>query len=287
MILLAQAGNPPVAPAQQQANVSRFTYIEPGPLTGYSLAGLKEGPSLNMGKGPKPEHVTQGAVGNCALPAALAASAHVNPGAVANMISESRADVFSKRESDEIFRYWTTRVITVRFRSDLVMVSSLLYQSGEPSSLIYASSPEPICWLSYIEKAYATLRGGNSYNGLNNLTHPKKVMEDVVGMPENIDLKQKLVFSARSYEDYQPFTDKGLHQILAEAAKCPTIAISSKSDNIVPGIVGNHSYAILGFSDGKVHIYNPHGQDATARADVKLPLDKFKRAFSHLYRTCP
>lgn len=217
---------------------------------------------------PKAEDVIQGYIGNCPLAAVLVAVAHAKPALLKSMISEQTADVVSKDKSDANFSVKTDKLLTVQFRKgNPVEMSRLLYHNKD-GDLVYASASRSVSWVSFIEKAYAVLRGGNSYNGLNDTTtlngppSANKVMEDVVG----------------DYEFAVPTStsDKDLLAVLADAKKYPTIAASNAKLPESSPIVASHGYAVMGVASKTVLLRNPWGG---AEANKKISVTDFKSAF--------
>jgi hypothetical protein len=219
-------------------------------------------------KDPQAADVIQGSIANCPLAAVLAAVAHTQPTLLKGMIGEQTVDVVSKDKSDPTWSVKTNKLLTVQFRKGSpVEMSRLLYHNGE-NDLVYARASRNVSWVSFIEKGYAVLRGGNSYNGLNDTTTlngpptANKVMEDVVG--------------AYEYTAPAATADKDLLAILARAKTKATIAASQATLPDESPVVANHGYAVMGVSGNTVLLRNPWGGES---ADKKLPLKDFKTAF--------
>lgn len=241
---------------------------EPAPVFMHRNLTLKNVVTGLFDGNPKAEDVIQGAIGNCPLAAVLVAVAHTKPALLKNMLSEQTGDVVSKDKSDVKFSVKTDKLLTVQFRKgNPVEMSRLLYHNKD-NDLVYANASRDVSWVSFIEKAYAVLRGGNSYNGLNDTTTvngpptANKVMEDVVG-----DFEFAVPASS---------SDKDLLAVLAKAKTKATIAASQNELPENSPIVAHHGYAVMGVAGGTVLLRNPWGGTA---ADKKLPLKDFKTAF--------
>src|SRR5262249_45301017 len=161
-----------------------------------------------------------------------------------------------------------------------VSISNRLYHD-DGGALVYAHSPSGVGWISFIEKAYAVLRGANSYNALNKPTAlgkpptARQVMEDVVGLSEQIDLIHECALPSNTMD--MKLTDKHLEAVLSKARHSPTIAVSRKNSQGLP-IVTDHTYAVMHFTEGHVQLRNPWDIEAPREtpADVRLSLEDFK-----------
>jgi hypothetical protein len=217
---------------------------------------------------PKAEDVMQGYIQNCELAAVLVAIAHTTPTLLTNMISEQTTDVVSKDKFEEKVSVKTDKLLTVQFRKgNPVEMSRLLYHN-KGNELVYAKSSRGVSWVSFLEKAYAVLRGGNSYNGLNDTTTlngppaPDKVMNDVVG-----DLEFAVPAKTK---------DKDLLAMFASARKHPTIAASNAELPEESPIVGSHGYAVMGVKGKTVLLRNPWGGKD---ANKEISIADFKSSF--------
>jgi len=283
-VLVAEAGAPVsdvVTDAGSAASVVEL--VEPEPVFGQPVALQDVNLPLFTGDPavPAEEDVMQGALDNCPVAAILAALAHVAPESVAGMIARSTADVRSRRRSDphDSFPYRTDRLYTVQIRGgNPVRVSSFLYYTA--GAIAYAHSPDDrAAWMSYIEKAYAVFRGGNSYNHLGRATQAGEapttntVMEDLAGPYDFADIGEGRLY--RSGADSAPLSDAILRDMLAQADQRATITASQDSgvpENVVP----NHAYTVLGRSRSTVSLRNPQGG---SDAVVTFAFDQFKTIF--------
>jgi hypothetical protein len=133
--------------------------------------------------------------------------------------------------------------------------------------------------MSYIEKAYAVMRGGGSYNRLGRTSHVgeaptvNRVMEDLAGPYDFADLVENQMY--RSASDTVPLTDAMLRDMLSSAGQRATVAASAGS-GIPSGVVPNHAYAVLGRSRTTVLLRNPQGG---AGAEVSFTLEEFRSNF--------
>lgn len=257
--------------------------VEPG-------AGLRVTPAtlravalpLFGGQGPRPHEVIQGQGGNSSLAAVLVAMAHARPQMLCDMITERRAAVCSRLASDARCRWWTDRLYAVQFRHHApVRLSSLLYHSAD-GRLMYASTPNGVGWASFIEKAYAVLRGNNSYNELNDTTplhqppSATQVMDDLVGPHDVFDLGHNRVFFHNGQAG--ALTPGDLQHVVERAGRLPTIAVALDTHVPVPGIMARHGYGVLGVtgSSNMVRLCHPSGGPD---AQVVFSLTDFGRAF--------
>lgn len=204
--------------------------------------------------------------------ATLAALAYAKPHRIKNMISTRGASVTahvqdtseisptSKEVKEETVLY------KVRFaEGDPVEVSGLLWTRD--GKLVYALSTEGALWPSIIEKAYVFGHGGNSYETVSNSVTPHEAMRNILGSVIELRLKEK---------------PRNLTSVLKRANSRPTVADTWKAfvpPNTptgfkVPGILENHTYAVLGFENGKVSVF-----DVLDGAVIDVALNTFKQAF--------
>jgi hypothetical protein len=193
--------------------------------------------------------VEQGDIGDCVLPAVLAAMAHTSIGRqkIRAMIRiNNKVQVRSK----DLGKVRVSRgLVTVAFpgHKDPVPISRLLYREG--NRLVYSRSRKKGAgWVSFIEKAYA-VKLGFDYAKLRNIDHGT-VFRDLMGAPpEEMQLRKS---------EGEPLLLKKtspLAKMMKEAARFPTIATTPKSKtkggfntphgaNI--GLMANHGLAVLG-----------------------------------------
>lgn len=238
---------------------------------------------------PSVEDVVQGSLDNCPVAAILAALAHVAASSVAGIVQRSTADVRSRRSSDppESFPYASSHLYTVQFRAGSpVQVSSFLYYTQ--GGIAYAHSPEDrASWMSYIEKAYAVFRGGNSYNRLGRTTQMgeaptvNRVMEDLAGPYDFADLVDSLMY--RSGAESAALTDAGLREMLGRADQRVTVA-GSLGSGLPANVVPNHAYTVLDRSRNSILLRNPQGGP---RAEVSFAFEEFKSIFRAVLQAAP
>jgi len=291
-VLVAEAA----APASDVATdagpaASVVELIEPEPAFGQAVALQDVNLPLFVGgqSVPATDDMMQGALNNCPVAAILAALAHVAPESLAGMISRSTADVRSRRRSDPAggTPYRTDRLYTVQFRAgNPVQLSSFLYYTA--GAIAYAHSPDDrASWMSYIEKAYAVFRGGNSYNRLNTTTQMgeaptvNRVMEDLAGPFDYADMEENLIY--RSGFDPVPLTDAILREMLGQAGQRVTVAGSAVS-GVPENVVRNHAYTVLGRRRNTVTLRNPQGGTG---AEVTFSFDEFKSVFRAMLQASP
>lgn len=283
-VLLAQAGLGVTAPPR--GSLPDFGLIEPEPLPDSSaILRAVHFRTADAGQEPQPDEVEQGAIANCALPAVLVALAHSNRPAIKRMIKERPAAVFSRRKSDEIYRYWTDLLYEVQFRSGPPIKISTMFYVDDAKRLVYARSTRDLAWVSCIEKAYAVFRGQNSYGGLNGAVPAGRVMEDLAGPHDVSDLNTNQYFyppeEGRDDSKLADLKDDRLTRTLVHAESFPTISTSKKVKSHQE-ITEDHAYAVLRFAHGKVKLRDPWGGPG---ANVALLLGDFKRSFSFVMQS--
>ncbi len=199
--------------------------------------------------------VEQGDIGDCVLPAVLAAMAHTTVGRqkIRKMIRMNKTVMVRSEGNGKV---WVTRgLVTVTFpgRTGQVSISRLLYREG--NRLTYSRSRKKNAgWVSFIEKAYA-VKLGNDYARLRNIDHGT-VFKDLIGKPpEQIRLRKAeggpLLLKRTDY----------IRKMLNEATRFPTIATTPKGKGgfNTPhgadiGLMANHGLAVLGMhTKGKMN----------------------------------
>ena len=265
--------------------------VEPEPVFGQPAALQDVDLPLFAGQQglPSVDDVVQGALDNCPVAAILVALAHVAASSVAGIVQRSAADVRSRRSSDppDSFPYTSSRLYTVQFRAGSpVRVSSFLYYTQ--GGIAYAHSREDSAsWMSYIEKAYAVFRGGNSYNRLGRTTHVglppavNRVMEDLAGPYDYADLVENLMY--RSGAESSVLADADLREMLARADQRVTVA-GSLGSGLPANVVPNHAYTVLDRSRNSILLRNPQGGP---RAEVSFAFEEFKSIFRAVLQAAP
>jgi hypothetical protein len=188
----------------------------------------------------------------------------------------------------ETYRFGNTRLITVRFTGASIDVSPVLYFNFFEAPR-FALSQDGSGWVSYIEKAYAVLRGTHAYERLNNLD-PGLAMFDMVGLHHKVEIDDAdhatLFRNTNEVKDASSITDldsrniaKELGNLLADSKRRATIATTPSS----PGfdLVGDHTYVVLSFdaSTKRVRLF-----EAMRASEPVLTLDEFRQAFDAVYQ---
>lgn len=267
-----------------QPTLPTVKIVEPEPTHSEYVLRPENTPLFNGT--PKPDEVIQGELAVCPLAAVLVAVAHANPQLLQTMVSKpTPATVVSTLASDAKFRLVSNAVMTVQFRNvKPIEISTLLYYEslGDEDQAVwqipYAFSDKGVSWVSFIEKAYAVLRGKNSYATLNvnRQLVANDVMRDVVGPFIFVDLSRDRIFTPTGKDNKEEeLSDKRLEILLKAAKQHPTVAASR--DKVASSTtVANHGYGVLGFDGKKVYLRNPHGG---TDANVSLSLAELKKNF--------
>ena len=236
--------------------------------------------------------VVQGNLAGCPVVATLAALASSRPARLSVMLGPPvNDDVFSKRRSDEIFRYWTMHYYDVNFpgNSAAVRISGLIYH--DDGDVEYAAMPGGPSWPSLIEKAYAVWRGRGSYDRLDLRSNPNapgggRVMCDLVGRYDMAHIAGNHWYGNTSCAKGTADTDRPLNgrvdvtTMARRANRRPTVA-ASRGANTGHGIVSNHAYAVVGYHRGSIRLRNPHGGPG---ADLRVPVDQFLTEFQAVWQ---
>lgn len=202
--------------------------------------------------------VNQGDIGDCVLPAVLAAMAHTNIGRrkIRAMITINNNVTVRSKLMGKVFI--SKGLVTVMFsgpNKGPAQISRLLYREG--NRLVYSTSRKKGAgWVSFIEKAYA-VKLGKDYAKLRHINH-LTVFRDLMGKsPDEIKLRKT---------EGAPLLLRNtgrLVKMLKDATRYPTIATTPKSANkgsfntphgMNAGLMANHGVAVLGMhKKGKVN----------------------------------
>ena len=198
--------------------------------------------------------VEQGDIGDCVLPAVLAAMAHTSIGRekIRKMVRINETVMVRSEWNGKVFVSKGLVTVTFPGRKGPVSISRLLYREG--NRLVYSRSRKKNAgWVSFIEKAYA-VKLGNDYAKLRNIDHGT-VFQDLMGKPpEQVQLRKTeggpLLLKHTSH----------IRRMLNDATRIPTIATTpkGKGDFNTPhgadiGLMANHGLAVLGMhTKGKV-----------------------------------
>lgn len=246
--------------------------------------GVCELPLFARG-GPQPEDVIQGRLNNCPVGATLMALAHTTPVTITGMITPLE-DSAGESESEE--EGASAAAAIRRYRVSLpahapVEITNRLYFTGESltaRNIAYTRSSNNTTWMSFIEKAYAvTLRRGYVTLSLVGAGDP--------GIPDTRDVFTAIagscetgVFGGDGNQFYSssgeltPLSSRQLRIMFRQARHRATIA-ATRSDTRGP-VEASHSYTMLGFAGGQVHLRNPRGGP---QAVVSLTEEQFQQYF--------
>ncbi|HEY1097476.1 MAG TPA: C2 family cysteine protease, partial [Myxococcota bacterium] len=225
--------------------------------------------------GPQSSDVRQGAIGDCYLPAAVAAVAHQMPKVIEDGITEQRNPTTGDRE-------FSVRFYSPSGRMELVTVDADLYTRSWGGPL-YGTTPNTNdldkmeLWFPIVEKAYAKWKG--SYDRIGNGGSPAAVMTAMTGRPTRY-----LGTSFTSPDEiFRSVKD-------AAAAKLPMTAGTHDDKSLYSntGVYADHAYSVLGAEElnGKkyIHLRNPWGEseagnDGRNDGYFKLELAQFMKLY--------
>ena len=283
--LFAQAGQLTPDDTASDATMApvRTLPAEPPPaLFDTVRLGVCELPLFARG-GPQPEDVIQGRLNNCPVGATLMALAHTTPAIIPGMVT-SLEDSASESEEEGESAAAAIRLYRVSLPMHApVEITNRLYFTGESltaTNISYTRSSNNTAWMSFIEKAYAaTLRRG--YVTLS------RVGAGGPGIPDTRDVFTAIagscetgVFGGDGNQFYSssgeltPLRSGQLRTMFRQARHRATIA-ATRSDTRGP-VEASHSYTVLGFAGGQVHLRNPRGGP---RAVVSLTEEQFQQYF--------
>jgi len=232
--------------------------------------------------GPRPEDVVQGRLDNCPVAAALMALARATPERIQEMISRIPGQVRYRYRLRAEERLGTAPLsYTVRLPAAApVRVSNMLYAG--PEGILYAHSSNHSAWVSFLEKGYAASKRGGyvalSQVGTGALDAPdtRQVFTEIVGPCDTAYLGERdYRFISHDLQD-QPLNDTILQHMFHLARRRPTIAASRPQASRGSGVRAGHSYGVLGFAGGNVHLRDPRGGPD---AELHVTLEEFREAF--------
>lgn len=218
----------------------------------------------------------QGQIGNCYVPAALAAIAHADPKAIEALIRPNP-------DGTVTVRFFDTQTLTPHE----VVVDRDLYGSSGRAKYGGATQRDANgnaeTWFSLVEKAYATWRG--SYDVVAQGGSVGQLQSEVLGRPNvehwlNTGVSAESVFAT---------IQAGTSQQRAMAAG--TFGTQEASRYTNSGLYANHAYSVLGAKEENgqklVTLRNPWasgepGRDGADDGVFDLPLQDFMRLFQVL-----
>ncbi|MFC3995320.1 C2 family cysteine protease [Nocardiopsis sediminis] len=186
------------------------------------------------------EDVHQGALGDCWWVAGLAATAEQNPEVIRDMIRENPNGTYTV-----IFGNGQSVTVT----PDLVL--------KEDGGVLFAKPQDDVLWPAILEKAYAQREGG--FGDIEN------------GRPG--DAMQILTGSESEHHSPGDVDQRRIEDWLANGT---AITIQTKDDEDdgpyeKETLIGDHSYVVTGFENGRVRLYNPWGYRHTT-----LSMEEFR-----------
>lgn len=196
--------------------------------------------------------VDQGALSDCYFVVALAAIAKQSPNVIHNMFIDNGDGTFAVR----FFNKRAIDYVTVD-RNLPIVVDVNQWNYGKPYYAGIGGSFQDDSnelWVALAEKAYVQLNeagwigqnGTNRYEGIA-IGYPQHVMRQITGTSaDNFGMKGTSESS-----------------ILNEFSAGKAVSFASKTSGLAPGIVGNHTYVLLGFDSATrtFQLYNPWGPD--------------------------
>jgi hypothetical protein len=247
--------------------------------------------------GAKATDVQQGQIGDCYLPAAVAAIAHHMPGHFENMIKQ-KIEVDPNTGVEKVWFEVTFQERTwengeYKFKPIVQSVDADLFVRSWGGPLYGAddgarSLEDMELWWPILEKAYADWKG--DYNTIGNGGHVSTVFRDMLGTDAD----------SMSISGWSSSTPEEIWSKIVETvdAKRPIGAGTHGHDQDAiyanTGVYANHAYSILGYetaADGTkfVQVRNPWGESEPFPGDgkndgiFKLKLDDFMKLYSSLY----
>ncbi len=247
--------------------------------------------------GAKATDVQQGQIGDCYLPAAVAAIAHHVPGRFENMIKQ-KIEIDPSTGTEKIWfevtfqeRSWENGEYKFKPVVQAVDADLFVRSWGGP---LYGADDGPRgledmeLWWPILEKAYADWKG--DYNTIGDGGHVSNVFRDILGVDTG----------SMSISGWSSSTPDEIFAKIKESvdAKRPVGAGTHGHDQDAiyanTGVYSNHAYSILGYeeaADGTrfVQVRNPWGESEPFPGDgkndgiFKLKLDDFMKLYSSLY----
>ena len=214
----------------------------------------------------------------------MVATAHARPSRIQALLGQPQSgDVFSKRQHDQIYRFWSTTSYQVKFHCwTAVTVTPVVYFDGQ--TVAYASTPSGPGWPSLIEKAYAIWKGRDSYNRLNMGTtyrpvpDAQTVLGDLVGPSDMADISGGRFFPHNGND--RALTNADLTAMVRRATRRPTIA-ASLAQGAQNGVVSDHAYAVLRLRQSRVMLRNPWGGNG---AEISLTIAQLLANFQAIWQ---
>jgi hypothetical protein len=256
--------------------------------------------------------VRQQLILGCALPAAIAAKAHVcekqvrlgikdQPGALGSNPVEVKSWFDGETERS---RFSADRLVRVEFFEFSQRLSPLLYFDGLGHPR-FAFSDDGAGWVSYIEKAYAMVRGNHVYENLDALDalNPdrsrkpqdppsvQRIMIDLMGPIDFADMSttgkewlfQDIADPAVGGVD-KPLTRTLLKNMLKRADRYATVATTPSRNATADrlGLVTFHTYAVISFKGDTVKLFNALA--SIGAREPEIAFDDFWKAFDGVYQ---
>lgn len=229
--------------------------------------------------GVKPSDVQQGQIGDCYLPAAMAALAQTHADAIENMIRDNGDGTYTVTFQE---RDWSTngyRPVEIPVDGDLYVRSwgGPLYGSsagdkGEKSMEL---------WFPLVEKAYAAWKG--SYDTIGNGGHAGSLFEAVLG-----ERSRTTGISASGGASVWAALTSAIDQGNPVAAG--TFGSDRESLYTNSGVYADHAYSVLGYEEKNgqkyVTLRNPWGESEPAGNGANDGVFQLKlEEFTKLYQT--
>jgi hypothetical protein len=232
-------------------------------------------------------------INNCQLISIASALAKTDSGAIRSMVKEASKIYRSKLTGIRNVPIEGDTMVQVTFqkKEPIFVTPRLDYISTDFVSLRFAamarsakafsdakaaSTQRDGEWISFVEKAYAILRGRGGYMGLDYETPSApdpmqncfdlwghfNLVKDISGKPDGVGPKQNVARADASGSGSAPHDESAFfNNILKLSSKRPTVATTPYFDPtalpVTNDFVGMHTYVIKGFSGPEVSLWEP------------------------------
>ncbi|HEY3452567.1 MAG TPA: C2 family cysteine protease [Myxococcales bacterium] len=270
----------PTAPATPTTPTSPTTNTNPVPLANDPAVLTKHSSSVSWTKvdggelfkdGVSYDDVMQGQIGDCYFVGAISAVAYQDPKAIENAIKDNGDGTYTAR--------FFSKGVDGKMKPNYVRVDGDIPSSYGGRSTYAKSRDSKEMWVTLLEKAYASFKGG--YEAIGNGGYPTEVMTAITG-------------SSSSYYATKTNTADQLFDLiqLGSEMKTPMTALTYGEDKkdmyTGTGVYAWHNYSVLGATveNGEkfVQLRNPWGSSEPGNDGKNDGIFKMKLAdFAKLY----